>query len=721
MADKKKIVVLGSGLGSLSTVFNLTKDPSWKEKYEITVYQMGWRLGGKCASSRNRSAAGRIEEHGIHIFGNFYSNAFHSIKDCLEELKAAPEETIKTMDDAFFPDNFASIFEFDEGKFKRWPTYLPHNDEKPWDKGYLPQGEDVILEIVQLTYSLFFNSELPEEDESIVKGLLDKIISGLQNSVGIELKNLGRALVTKALELANEYSNTKEPGILIKIIEILDKARDWVWDLIGKIAESSDYFRRIYIQLDYYITILRGIVIDGVLIEGIEQLDDIDYRDWLIKHGISDLSINSPLPQIPINICFQYPDGNSDSLPKMSASGYLTFFLRQIVAKGAPIYHFKAGTGETIISPFYRVLKDRGVKFEFFHKVKNLKVNKDGNSIESIEIEKQATVKDGEYSPIFYFKGMYSWPEEPFFEQLKEGKELKDKNINLESYWTDWNGVDNIKLKKDKDFDLIVFGLSLGAVPYIASELVENNIKWKNAVNKIKTIRTQAFQIWLKPSMKELGWDEKMHGHDFLVGASYVSPFQDVSDFSDLIELEDWKEEKPETLLYFCGPLEEPLEPTDFSDTNYPKMMENQVKWTAIQSLRTNILAILPKAINSPLDKWGLDFDLLACHDPRNAGVGVNRFNQQFVRANIDPTERYVLSYPGSEKFRLEAWNSGFDNLIPTGDWIDTGLNVGSAEGSFISGMLASHTIVGSPKLEEIDGYYFLKKIRKKNPDPKIN
>src|SRR5262245_42435096 len=46
---KQKIAVLGGGLGSLSTVYGLTSQPGWDEKYDITVYQMGWRLGGKGA------------------------------------------------------------------------------------------------------------------------------------------------------------------------------------------------------------------------------------------------------------------------------------------------------------------------------------------------------------------------------------------------------------------------------------------------------------------------------------------------------------------------------------------------------------------------------------------------------------------------------------------------------------------------------------------------
>ena len=44
---KKKIAILGGGAAALSAAFGLTEKPGWKDQYEITVYQLGWRLGGK--------------------------------------------------------------------------------------------------------------------------------------------------------------------------------------------------------------------------------------------------------------------------------------------------------------------------------------------------------------------------------------------------------------------------------------------------------------------------------------------------------------------------------------------------------------------------------------------------------------------------------------------------------------------------------------------------
>ena len=151
------------------------------------------------------------------------------------------------------------------------------------------------------------------------------------------------------------------------------------------------------------------------------------------------------------------------------------------------------------------------------------------------------------------------------------------------------------------------------------------------------------------------------------------------------------------------------LPPPPFTDTDYPRRQYERVKYQCIQYLQASIGPLLPLAttnqINPPGDPIGLDFSLLAGHDEATAGIGVQRFEQQFWRANIDPTERYVLSPPGSTKYRLKAWGSGFDNLVVAGDWIYTGLNVGSVEGTVMGGRLASFAISGAPALTNIVGY----------------
>jgi len=85
-----------------------------------------------------------------------------------------------------------------------------------------------------------------------------------------------------------------------------------------------------------------------------------------------------------------------------------------------------------------------------------------------------------------------------------------------------------------------------------------------------------------------------------------------------------------------------------------------------------------------------------------------DRLDQQFMKVNIDPPERYVLSPPGSAPHRLHAWEGQFSNVTLCGDWIYTGMNVGSIESAALSGALASFALTGLPQLENIQGYFFL-------------
>ena len=69
--EKKKVAIIGGGLGAMSSAFALTA-PEQNGRYDVTVHTMGWRLGGKGASGRNPEIHDRIEEHGLHIFMGFY-------------------------------------------------------------------------------------------------------------------------------------------------------------------------------------------------------------------------------------------------------------------------------------------------------------------------------------------------------------------------------------------------------------------------------------------------------------------------------------------------------------------------------------------------------------------------------------------------------------------------------------------------------------------------
>jgi uncharacterized protein with NAD-binding domain and iron-sulfur cluster len=87
---------------------------------------MGWRLGGKGASGRG--AAGRVEEHGLHVQRNLRPNAFRyraSIKSqrmldlssCARPRSRTPIEAEVMTDDILRPSTFYS-------NINRWVEYF---------------------------------------------------------------------------------------------------------------------------------------------------------------------------------------------------------------------------------------------------------------------------------------------------------------------------------------------------------------------------------------------------------------------------------------------------------------------------------------------------------------------------------------------------------------------------------------------------------------------
>ena len=82
MTARKQVAILGGGAGSMTAAFYLSNTAEMRARFDVTVYQMGWRLGGKGANGRRADAAQRIEEHGLHVWGGFYANAFRTVREC---------------------------------------------------------------------------------------------------------------------------------------------------------------------------------------------------------------------------------------------------------------------------------------------------------------------------------------------------------------------------------------------------------------------------------------------------------------------------------------------------------------------------------------------------------------------------------------------------------------------------------------------------------------
>ncbi len=78
----------------------------------------------------------------------------------------------------------------------------------------------------------------------------------------------------------------------------------------------------------------------------------------------------------------------------------------------------------------------------------------------------------------------------------------------------------------------------------------------------------------------------------------------------------------------------------------------------------------------------------------------------QHVSVNIDPSDRYVQSVPGSDQYRLRPDESGYDNLVLAGDWTDCGMNAGCIEAAVMSGLEAANALLGRGRYHRIRGFW---------------
>jgi uncharacterized protein with NAD-binding domain and iron-sulfur cluster len=701
----QKIAILGGGIGALATAAELTNDPNWQKNYDITIYQMGWRLGGKGASGRNRDISDRIQEHGIHLWMGFYENAFQMIRQVYDEAhqkNLMPQSPFTDARKAFSPMAYTPMMEQVGTDWKLWPINWLSTDEFPGEASTFEQRQQPPTPLgfvkLLLNHATAFLDEKKDRHPILVT-LYQEATGHLCAAVGsnVVLPAAAEPLgIHTALHCINAFVHALHedathiaPEVNLRLAQWIKAFNDRLFQLISAQLEHDDELRRFFIIMDTGLAAVAGMIEDDVLQKGFMAIEDIDMIDWLTKHGCRNA--NSAITIGMYDGCFGYQNGDPN-LRRMGAGSTLYGGLRLMFTyRGALMWWMNAGMGETIMSPIYLVLKSRGVKFKFFHKVKNLKLSADKSAIDTVEFEVQATTKTPEYDPLFLgVDGVPCWPTEPLWEQVVQADQIKQcQNPDLESWWTDWKGTPvTITRGPGQDFDLVVLGISLGAHKYICRELIAASPRWAASVANVGLVRTQGLQLWMNKSLAEAGWPNPPG-----VLCGYVEPFDTWSDMSHLVARERWSASaNVRQVAYFCNVIpENSLQP--FDDPTYPAVQRQRVKDYARKFLDGPILPIFPTAADPANPGHFDDSVLVKCiDDPRQSA-----FETQFFRVNIDPSELYVLSLPGSATSRLSSHDSDFANLYLAGDWTLTDLNLGCIEATVISARMASRAICGKP------------------------
>jgi uncharacterized protein with NAD-binding domain and iron-sulfur cluster len=711
----------------MATAFELTK-PTHEGRYEVTVFQMGWRQGGKGASGRG--VAGRIEEHGLHLWMGYYENAFRLMRECYSELGRDPSKvSIARWSDAFSPANFNAVTDWSPSeRWLPWIVDFPPSPGLPGDadpprwrvQDYLVRAASLLRTLLATIRIAGGEAEAPPEEifsTLKVESLNSEALAGLlaRRARYGALAGLGASIeAARALEMVLRASPVTAQSLVAGFFDGVDAL---LRKQLATLTRKDDGVRRLWEVIDLLLAVIRGSIRFRLALHprGFDAIDDYDSREWLRLNGASEDSINSAFIRSLYDLAFAYDRGDSRQ-PRIAAGSALRGALRAFFTyRGAFFWKMNAGMGDVVFAPLYQVLSRRGARFEFFHKLTNVRLGaerSDGPYVDALEFDVQARLARGaSYEPLVDVEGLPSWPSEPDYDQLADGKRIKTEGWDLESQWDSRRAAAKT-LRVGKDFDLVVLGTGLGVVPYVCGDILERDSRWRDMIEHVKCVPTQAFQLWMNRDMQALGWRERPANV-----SGFVEPFDTWADMTHVAPRESWRA-SPRSIAYFCNVLPESADdpsPRAWRDASgkeraaletaagaFVAAQRDTVRENAIGFLNRDVHHLWPAA-HSRLGEFRWEV-LHAEPQPRGA-AGIRSFEAQYWTANVRPSDRYSQALPGSTRFRISPLDRTYDNLTIAGDWTSCGLNMGCVEAAVMSGLLAAHAIAGSPRLADIVGY----------------
>jgi uncharacterized protein with NAD-binding domain and iron-sulfur cluster len=669
-------------MAGLSAAWRLS-EPGWRNRFDsITVYQRGWRLGGKAASSRGQN--GRIEEHGLHVWLGSYENAFFLLRQCYAELDRAttnPQAPIRSWEQALIPSDNLALADRTQDDWSVWLGRFAHNDELPGEPdatvpdltvvGFLRRALQLILD---------FADSLGETPPTALV-----LSTSPEPPADVRLIELVRRGVTAALAALTEPSQRAESGLLTPVLNAIR---------IGLDDDQRPDRKRAWLLLSLVTATVRGLISDNLVTNplGFRAINDEDFSDWILRHGAHPDVLEFPLVHGLYDMVFGYRDGER-SRPAFAAGLAVMWTGNMLFGyKGALFWKMTAGMGDVVIAPLYQILRRRGVRFEFFHRLDALHLDPTHRTIEAITMGRQLRLADGvdQYAPLVEVRGLPVFPNSPVATQIDPHTDIGC----LESHFGKQDDVETRVLRGGVDFDHVVLAVSLGMVPIVAGELIADRPDWREMTAHVRTVATQAFQIWLRPDEASLGCNTPG-----ATVSAYVPPFDTWASMPQTLWAEDWPHaEQPGSVAYFCGSLDAPWPTTDDA-SHYVNRFTEQVRGAAVKFLDHHVGLYFPKAVT----EQGFAWDLLSGVNGRR---GREALATQYVSVNIDPSDRYVQSLPGSDRYRLRPDESGYDNLVLAGDWTDCGLNAGCIEAAVMSGLQAANALLGRHRYHRIRGFY---------------
>lgn len=696
---KTRVAVLGAGPAGLAAAFGLSDTAEQRARYEVTVYQMGWRAGGKCTSGRVAPTM-RVEQNGTHYLFGCYDACFDMVRRSFDELAVRGVPGFGTYEEAFLPRNLLVFMHRFRGKWYPWPIRFPANGAIPGMRdGALPFHDYVSMAVKWLLELVFGFEALGKlgdkapfepgfEKPEWLHRLLLSVGEVTDESVRVSFDLLSNALADLQSRSATQ---ARRDTALSVISALLKRLRNLFYRLFARQIEADLSFNRFFMQLDFACTNVIGIIDDQLAKPGrFAQLDGVEYREWLRRHGAREMTIYAPFLTTYYDAVAAYVEGDPER-PNLSAPVMLnSLILAAMKYKGAFAYQMSSEIGDSFVAPIFQAVRERGVKIQFFQRVHDV-VPDDQGRIVRLELEQQVAMKNGDpasYDPFVVVKGRKAWPDEPRWEQLDLPP--NQRPTDLDSFYTQWKGK-RYNLDLGDDFDVVILALPIGVLPAHCARILMQQSSWRDMVGALRAVETQSLRLWFLPDLAGLGWPPEPP-----IVSGFAKPFSTWEDDSHLATREDWPPgAAPGALASVFGALAAKWPPPGPYDAAYPVRQRDAMIGNARKWLETSA-GDLWHGVQNPTNPHGLDYEKLVDLENRK---GEARLAFQSFRANCGPIEAYTMATAGTLRFRLRTDESGYENLYLAGDWIRNGFIIGAVEGAVLGGLQASRAISGHPAL----------------------
>lgn len=709
-----QVAIVGGGCAGMAAAWQLAKLNLGRKspRYEITVYEASWRLGGKGASGRDEQ--GRIREHGLHVWLGFYENAFRMMRECYAEVAAAgrsgqPMALVhQSIEEAFSRESHIGVASRSRtGRWEAWTGYLPPmrgepgtdfiGDDNPFTlAAYLTRALALTRALILSVVDEPAREKRPGEarpdgrsasDEQASKGprpkLLDSMSQWVQSASGWLDTGVavGSAMMLQAVTIFEVWLREFTPEMefdsgVLRFIETLAAV---MRRNLARVAALDEHTRRKTEIIDLVMTVTVGLYRDRVLFRsnkrGLDKLDGMDCRDWLRTHGATHASLESPFITGLYDLAFCYRDGDR-AQPALAAGQALRGALRMFFSyRGSLFWRMNSGMGDAIFAPLYRVLAQRGVQFRFHHRLQAVEFSAGldpkaiDNRVEQLHFQVPGQVN--RLNAVSPLDANGCWPHQP---PAGAGRGLRSAKPMLRGH----------------GFDSVIFAMGIDDFASVCNKPYDGHQNsptffqrmpaWQRMREHTKTVATRAAQAWFDVSLADLGWRRES-----TIIAGLDPPFETWADMTHTLAAEErWRPAagqpavgtQARSVAYFCGVL---------------KDAEVQAGKVTEADLQTMLDGTLSGRVGG---LWAF-----------GASVQMPRPIATHVQANAKGSERFTLSLPGSIEHRISPLDHSVINMSIAGDWTDCGFNESCVEAAVMSGMLAAQAISGWPDFDEIIGY----------------